>query len=104
LIQNGVNVSILGQKQKVLVDFSSPNIAKEMHVGHLRSTIMGESLCRILEFQGHEVVRVNHLGDWGTQFGMLIVHLQQTYPDYLNNMPNLSDLNSFYKEAKGRFD
>ena len=62
-------------KEKVVVDFSSPNIAKEMHVGHLRSTIMGESICRVLEFLGDEVERVNHLGDWGTQFGMLIMFL-----------------------------
>lgn len=60
------------EKKTIVVDFSSPNIAKEMHVGHLRSTIIGESLCRILEFQGHTVARVNHVGDWGTQFGMLI--------------------------------
>ena len=59
-----------------VVDFSSPNIAKEMHVGHLRSTIIGESVCRVLEFVGHNVHRVNHVGDWGTQFGMLIAHLQ----------------------------
>ena len=58
---------------KVLVDFSSPNIAKEMHVGHLRSTIIGDSICRILEFCGHEVMRTNHVGDWGTQFGKCII-------------------------------
>ena len=62
--------------QKVLVDFSSPNIAKEMHVGHLRSTIIGDSVCRLLEFCGHDVARINHVGDWGTQFGMLISYLQ----------------------------
>jgi arginyl-tRNA synthetase len=61
------------------VDFSSPNIAKEMHVGHLRSTIIGDALCRVLEFCGHDVHRVNHVGDWGTQFGMLISHLQVSY-------------------------
>ena len=63
-------------QRKVLVDFSSPNIAKEMHVGHLRSTIIGDAICRILEFCGHDVLRVNHVGDWGTQFGMLISYLQ----------------------------
>ena len=62
-------------KQTICVDFSSPNIAKEMHVGHLRSTIIGESTCRILEFLGHNVNRINHVGDWGTQFGILICHL-----------------------------
>jgi arginyl-tRNA synthetase len=75
-----------------------------MHVGHLRSTIMGESICRILEFLGNDVVRVNHLGDWGTQFGMLILHMQEVFPDYKVNLPNVSDLNSFYKAAKKRFD
>jgi arginyl-tRNA synthetase len=61
----------------VIVDFSSPNIAKEMHVGHLRSTIIGDSLARVLAFRGHAVLRLNHVGDWGTQFGMLITHLKQ---------------------------
>ena len=92
------------KKQKVVVDFSSPNIAKEMHVGHLRSTIIGESICRILEFKGYDVARVNHVGDWGTQFGMLINHLKEKFPDFLKEMPQLSDLNTFYKEAKQRFD
>ena len=62
--------------KKVLVDFSSPNIAKEMHVGHLRSTIIGDCVCRIFEFLNYEVMRVNHVGDWGTQFGMLITYLR----------------------------
>lgn len=92
------------QKQKVVVDFSSPNIAKNMHVGHLRSTIIGDSLCRILEFMGYDVQRVNHIGDWGTQFGMLISHMHDTFPDFLNSAPDISDLDGFYKEAKGRFD
>lgn len=91
-------------QQKVAVDFSSPNIAKNMHVGHLRSTIIGEALCRILEFMGHDVQRINHIGDWGTQFGMLISHMQDTYPDFLENRPDISDLDGFYKEAKKRFD
>lgn len=86
------------------VDFSSPNIAKEMHVGHLRSTIIGESISRILEFYGHKVHRINHLGDWGTQFGMLICHMKEVFPDYLENLPPLSDLTTFYKEAKKKFD
>lgn len=70
------------QNQKIVVDFSSPNIAKEMHVGHLRSTILGESICRIFEFMGNNVVRANHVGDWGTQFGMLIAYMKETFPDY----------------------
>jgi len=90
--------------EKCVVDFSSPNIAKEMHVGHLRSTIIGEAVCRILEFVGHEVERVNHVGDWGTQFGMLIQYLKEEYPDFSNAMPNITDLTAFYKSAKQRFD
>ncbi|KAH0558116.1 arginine--tRNA ligase, cytoplasmic [Cotesia glomerata] len=89
---------------RVIVDFSSPNIAKEMHVGHLRSTIIGESLSRLLEYLGHDVLRLNHVGDWGTQFGMLIAHLQDKFPDYATVSPPISDLQSFYKESKKRFD
>lgn len=91
-------------KLNVLVDFSSPNIAKEMHVGHLRSTIIGDCICRILEFCGHDVMRVNHVGDWGTQFGMLISYLVEAYPDILTNPPNISDLTAIYKASKIRFD
>ncbi|XP_011299581.1 arginine--tRNA ligase, cytoplasmic [Fopius arisanus] len=91
-------------KQRVIVDFSSPNIAKEMHVGHLRSTIIGESIARLLEYLGHDVLRLNHVGDWGTQFGMLIAHLQEKFPDYLTVSPPISDLQGFYKESKIRFD
>ena len=87
-----------------VVDFSSPNIAKEMHVGHLRSTIIGESVCRILEAVGHVVHRVNHVGDWGTQFGMLIQYLKEEYPNFGDDMPNITDLTVFYKAAKERFD
>lgn len=90
--------------RKILVDFSSPNIAKEMHVGHLRSTIIGDALCRIMEFCQHDVMRVNHVGDWGTQFGMLISYLQETYKDILGSTPNISDLTVIYKESKKRFD
>ena len=90
-------------KKHVIVDFSSPNIAKELHVGHLRSTIIGESTCRILEMIGHDVTRLNHTGDWGTQFGMLIEYMSDTYPDYMTNMPDLLDLQGFYKAAKSKF-
>jgi len=69
---------------RVIIDFSSPNIAKEMHVGHLRSTIIGDSLARVLEFCGYEVLRINHVGDWGTQFGMLITHLKEVLPEALH--------------------
>ena len=88
----------------VVVDFSSPNIAKEMHVGHLRSTIIGESVCRILEYTGSNVKRVNHVGDWGTQFGMLIQYLKEEYPNFHGDIPNITDLTAFYKNAKARFD
>ncbi|HEY9808128.1 MAG TPA: arginine--tRNA ligase [Halomicronema sp.] len=92
--------------QRVVVDFSSPNIAKEMHVGHLRSTIIGDSIARILEFFGHDVLRLNHVGDWGTQFGMLIAYLREVYPDALTtaNALDIGDLVAFYKKAKQRFD
>ena len=76
ILETGVKPPTIGPKKKVIVDFSSPNIAKEMHVGHLRSTVIGDSICRLLEFLGHDVMRLNHTGDWGTQFGMLIAHLQ----------------------------
>ena len=97
--------------QTIVVDFSSPNIAKEMHVGHLRSTIIGDSISRILEFLGHKVVRLNHVGDWGTQFGMLIHYLKENYASALESGDdnsaldvNIGDLVTFYKAAKKRFD
>ncbi|AFZ49269.1 arginine--tRNA ligase [Dactylococcopsis salina] len=92
--------------QRVIVDFSSPNIAKEMHVGHLRSTIIGDCIARILEFRGHNVLRLNHVGDWGTQFGMLIAYLREAYPDALIKADALAigDLVTLYRQAKKRFD
>lgn len=92
--------------QRVIVDFSSPNIAKEMHVGHLRSTIIGDSIARILEFRVHDVLRLNHVGDWGTQFGMLIAYLREAYPEALttSNALDLGDLVTLYRKAKERFD
>jgi arginyl-tRNA synthetase len=92
------------KRRRVAVDFSSPNVAKEMHVGHLRSTIIGETLCRILEHAGHDVLRINHVGDWGTQFGMLLTHMRDKWPDFVERPPSISDLNKFYKESKVRFD
>ncbi len=91
---------------RVIIDFSSPNIAKEMHVGHLRSTIIGDSLARVLEFCGYEVLRLNHVGDWGTQFGMLITHLKEVVPEALHtkDIVEISDLVNFYRQAKKRFD
>jgi arginyl-tRNA synthetase len=92
--------------QRVIVDFSAPNIAKEMHVGHLRSTIIGDCIARILEFWGHDVLRLNHVGDWGTQFGMLIAYLREAYPEALTtaNALDLGDLVTLYRKAKHRFD
>ncbi|GJD10374.1 Arginine--tRNA ligase [Galdieria sulphuraria] len=101
-----LGISPRERKERVLVDFSSPNIAKEMHVGHLRSTIIGDCLCRVLEFLGHQVLRINHVGDWGTQFGMLIAYLKEMKPDALmeTSSTSLGDLVEFYKAAKRRFD
>lgn len=92
--------------EKIIVEFSSPNIAKELHVGHLRSTIIGESLARLFEFLGHDVLRLNHVGDWGTAFGMLIAHMKERYPEILEGKQetDLSHLVSWYKESKKRFD
>lgn len=101
-----LGIDPVAQPQRILVDFSSPNIAKEMHVGHLRSTIIGDVLARVLEFLGHNVLRLNHVGDWGTQFGMLITHLREVAPEALTNANaiDLGDLVAFYQKAKKRFD
>ncbi|MCJ8311409.1 MAG: arginine--tRNA ligase, partial [Saccharospirillaceae bacterium] len=88
--------------QTAVLDYSSPNLAKEMHVGHLRSTIIGDSLARVLSFLGHNVVRQNHVGDWGTQFGMLIAELEESLQD--NNNIELKDLEAFYIQSKKHFD
>ena len=92
--------------QRVIVDYPSPNVAKEMHVGHLRSSIIGECLSRVLEFVGHEVWRISHIGDWGTPFGMLIAYLKEAYPEALSATENLNlgELSTFYRQAKQRFD
>ncbi len=101
-----LGVTVADHPQRVIVDFSSPNIAKEMHVGHLRSTILGDSIARVLEFRGHDVLRLNHVGDWGTQFGMLILYLREAYPQALTTADalDLGDLVVLYKQAKQRFD
>ncbi|CCW71064.1 unnamed protein product [Phytomonas sp. Hart1] len=90
--------------QRVLVDFSSPNVAKEMHVGHLRSTIIGECLSRLFEFCNFDVLRINHVGDWGTAFGMLILYLKRNYPNYITNPPDISNLTDLYRASKVCFD
>lgn len=101
-----LGIEPVADPQRVVVDFSSPNIAKEMHVGHLRSTIIGDCIARILEFQGNDVLRLNHVGDWGTQFGMLITYLSEVHPAALTTSDalDLGDLVAFYKKAKQRFD
>lgn len=92
------------KKQTVVVDYSAPNLAKEMHVGHLRSTIIGDAVVRALEFRGDKVIRQNHMGDWGTQFGMLLAHLSDKLNANEVAETALSDLENFYREAKVRFD
>ena len=89
--------------EKVIVDYSGPNMAKQMHVGHLRSTIIGDTLANLLTFLGDEVIRQNHIGDWGTQFGMLIAYLEEVQEDE-SVAVSLQDLEQFYKDAKKRFD
>ena len=89
--------------QTVVVDYSAPNVAKEMHVGHLRSTIIGDAAVRTLEFLGHKVIRANHVGDWGTQFGMLIAYLEKQQQENAGEMA-LADLEGFYREAKKHYD
>jgi len=90
--------------KKIVVDYSSPNLAKEMHVGHLRGTIIGDCLARVLEKQGHEIIRQNHVGDWGTQFGMLISYMREIGEAQGDLPTQLADLESFYRAAKQRFD
>ena len=92
------------KSQTVVVDYSAPNLAKEMHVGHLRSTIIGDAVVRALEFRGDNVIRQNHMGDWGTQFGMLLAHLSDKLNANEVAETALSDLENFYREAKVRFD
>ncbi|WP_022963661.1 arginine--tRNA ligase [Halopseudomonas pelagia] len=94
-------IALAQPQQKVVVDYSSPNLAKEMHVGHLRSTIIGDAVVRVLEHLGHKVVRQNHVGDWGTQFGMLLAYLEEQSVDA---EAELADLENFYRQAKQRFD
>lgn len=90
-------------QQTIVIDYSAPNVAKEMHVGHVRSTIIGDAAARTLEFLGHRVIRANHVGDWGTQFGMLIAFLEKQQNEHDDNFA-LSDLEAFYREAKRTYD
>ncbi|QKD82433.1 arginine--tRNA ligase [Thermoleptolyngbya sichuanensis A183] len=100
-----LGVAPVANPKRVIVDYPSPNIAKEMHVGHLRPCVIGDALARILEFLGHDVLRLSHIGDWGTPFGMLIAYLREAYPDALaGGELDLGDLATFYRAAKKRFD
>ncbi len=101
-----VGVDAVAVPHTVVLDYSSPNVAKEMHVGHLRSTIIGDCLANVAELVGHRVERLNHLGDWGTQFGMLITHLADVHPEAIEvgTAGDLGDLVAFYRSAKVRFD
>jgi len=113
--QNRLGLDKTTQPKTIVVDFSGPNIAKQMHVGHLRSTIIGDCICRILEFLGHKVIRQNHIGDWGTQFGMLVHHLYEqasflkedkkvdTIGEAVEKI-HISDLETFYRDSKEQFD
>ena len=100
------SVPLTPSPNRIVVDYSSPNIAKEMHVGHLRSTIIGHTVANLLAFQGHDVVRLNHVGDWGTQFGMLVEHLKDTKPEVVEDGGDVDvgELVVVYKQAKKRFD
>ena len=88
------------EQKTIVVDYSAPNVAKEMHVGHLRSTIIGDAVVRTLEHLGHKVIRANHIGDWGTQFGMLIANLERVQKESGEVSMELSDLEAFYRESK----
>lgn len=101
-----LGASLPGKKQRIIVEFSSPNVAKELHVGHIRSTIIGDCIARLFEFLGQDVLRLNHIGDWGTQFGMLITYMADTCPAVLEGKEptDLHMLMTWYKAAKKRFD
>jgi arginyl-tRNA synthetase len=105
-VSGRLGIEKTSKPKTIVVDFSGPNIAKQMHVGHLRSTIIGDCICRMLEFLGHKVIRQNHIGDWGTHFGMLIAYLRELYKDKLNEPDSVSitDLEQFYKNAKHWYD
>ncbi|RKN41079.1 arginine--tRNA ligase [Micromonospora endolithica] len=99
-----LGVPVAAEPETVVVDYSAPNVAKEMHVGHLRSTVIGDAAARLLEWLGHRVLRANHLGDWGTPFGMLIEHLVDLGGAEAARTLSMGDLDSFYQAARGKFD
>jgi arginyl-tRNA synthetase len=102
LADDYIGIKRADKPQTIVVDYSSPNLAKEMHVGHLRSSIIGDAVVRALEFQGHNVIRQNHVGDWGTQFGMLLAYMEEQQNN--GEALDLADLEGFYRASKGRFD
>jgi arginyl-tRNA synthetase len=99
-----LGVSTVDMPEKVVVDYSAPNVAKEMHVGHLRSTVIGDAVVRLLTWLGHDVRRANHVGDWGTPFGMLIEHLLDLGEAEAAHELSMGDLNDFYRAARAKFD
>jgi arginyl-tRNA synthetase len=102
LQDENVGVTACAAPETVVIDYSGPNVAKEMHVGHIRSTVIGDCLSRVLEALGHRVIRQNHLGDWGTQFGMLIEHMLDVGEEA--TAASIADLDAFYKQARAKFD
>ncbi len=104
LVSENLGVEKTNNPDNVVIDYSAPNLAKEMHVGHLRSTIIGDAISRVLEFLGHNVIRQNHVGDWGTQFGMLLTYMGELKKENAELEMQLSDLEKFYQAAKIRFD
>lgn len=103
-VDDRLGVAPASPTKNVVVDYSAPNVAKEMHVGHLRTTVIGDALVRMMEFRGHHVIRENHIGDWGTPFGMLIEHLVDLGEERAAEHLSLGDLDGFYKEARVKFD
>ncbi|KAE9526302.1 arginine--tRNA ligase [Testudinibacter aquarius] len=103
LLQQQTLVEKVTQPQTIVADYSAPNVAKQMHVGHLRSTIIGDAVVRVLQYLGHNVIRANHVGDWGTQFGMLIAYLEKMENEHADDLA-LSDLEAFYRAAKQCYD
>jgi arginyl-tRNA synthetase len=97
-----LGVPLAAVKDRIVIDYSAPNVAKEMHVGHLRSTIIGDALARLLEFAGHHVIRQNHIGDWGTPFGMLIEHMLDVGES--GAQATMGELGDFYRAARAKFD
>ncbi len=106
LIEPRLGIPNPAHPERVIIDFSSPNTAKEMHVGHLRSTIIGDCLARLFEYLGYDVLRHNHIGDWGTAFGMLIAYMKETVPEVLEGkvQTDLTHLVNWYRQSKARFD